>query len=105
MCVCVCVCVRVCVYWDHGAGFTGLCLVECNADEDFIHSVVFMMGEQRDDPDSPCTSQPQSAISLPPSPSSSSVHCLMSKSTYTVCISMFMHTAPHSSEKGYTLFG
>lgn len=42
--------VCVCVYWGHGAGFTGLWLVECNADEDFIQSAVFMMGEQREWP-------------------------------------------------------
>lgn len=38
---------EVCVYGGHGAGFTGLWLVECNADEDFIQSAVLMMGEHR----------------------------------------------------------
>lgn len=37
-----------CVCWGHGAGFTRLWLVECNTDEDFIQSAVFMMGEQRE---------------------------------------------------------
>lgn len=41
---------EVSVYWGHGAGFTGLWLVECNADEDFIQSAVFMMGELREWP-------------------------------------------------------
>lgn len=39
-----------CVCWGHGASFTRLWLVECNADEDFIQSAVFMMGEQREWP-------------------------------------------------------
>lgn len=43
---------EVCVYWGRSAAFTGLWLVECNADEDFIH-LCSRRGSTESDHDSP----------------------------------------------------
>lgn len=65
----------------HGARFTGLWLVECNANEDFIQSAVLMMGEQGGWPYPLLTSQPHNSSCF----SSPSPVCLLPLHSANMC--------------------